>query len=160
MVKRSQFQIQQMAFMIVAVVIFFVLVGLFFLAYQSQSLRGSFAHLQRDKAISSLSVIANMPEISCGDLCVDVDKVEALSEKDYSDFWGIASLKVYKVYPSFGSSVVKCPAPDCNYWEIHNSGQGNISELPSYVSICRKVKEEGSIYDRCEIGKMLVGVKT
>jgi len=155
---RGQFQIQQMAFMIVAVVIFFVLVGLFFLMYQSRSLHGSFAHLQRDKAISALSILASMPEITCGDLCVDVDKVEALSEQDYSGFWGVASLKVFKVYPSSRSGK-KCPAPNCDYWEIYNSGQGNVSEYPSYVSICRKVKEQGNVYDKCEVGKLLVGVK-
>ena len=154
---KAQFQIQQMAFMIVAVVIFFELVGLFFLMYQSASLKGSYAQLQRDKAISSLSILSNMPEITCGDLCVDVDKVEAMVKQDYSSFWGIASIKVYKVYPSFGD-VVKCPAPDCNYWEIYDSEQDNIKEYSSYVSLYRKQLEKGSIYERYEIGKLVVGV--
>jgi len=155
--KRSQFQIQQMAFMIVAIVIFFVLVGLFFLMYQSASLKGSFAQLQRDKAISALSILSNMPEITCGDLCVDVDKVESILNKDYSGFWNVASVKIYKVSSS-SESVVKCPAPNCNYWEIYDSEQKNIKEFSSYVSLCRMQLKQGSIYEKCDIGKLVVGV--
>ena len=154
----AQFQIQQMAFMIVAVVIFFVLIGLFFLTYQSQGLKESHAQLEKDKAISSLSVIANLPEISCGDLCLDIDKIEVLSKEDYSGFWNVGSIKVYKIYPSF-NSVVKCPAVNCNYWEVFDGAQGNIKEYSTYVSLCRKNSEEGSIYDFCEVGKIAVGVK-
>lgn len=46
--KRSQMKIQQMAFMIVAVLFFFILVGLFFLGWQYKSVRGNFAQLQKE----------------------------------------------------------------------------------------------------------------
>ncbi len=156
--KRAQFQIQQMAFMIVAVVIFFVLVGMFFLVYQSRNLQGNYEQLQKDEAISSLSVLANIPELSCGSLCLDLDKVEVMANKDYSDFWALGSVKVYQVYPE-SSSIVKCPAPNCNYWEVYDSGQKNIKEYSTFVSVCRKKSEQGSVYDQCEIGKLVLGVE-
>ena len=156
--KRGQFQIQQMAFMIVAVVIFFVLVGLFFLMYQSRDIQGNYEQLQRDKAISSLSVIANMPEMSCGDLCVDIDKMEALIDRDYDEIWPVASVSVYKVYPSF-DMIVDCPGVGCNKWNVYDSRQEKVKEYSTYVSLCQKLSEGGSVYDKCEIGKLVVGVK-
>ena len=43
-------QIQQMAFMIVAVFFFFILVGLFFLAIQFKGIKSSAAQLQKEQA--------------------------------------------------------------------------------------------------------------
>jgi hypothetical protein len=61
---RGQMKIQQMAFMIVAVFFFFVLVGLFFLEIQFKDVKSGAADLQKEQAISSLRVIADMPELN------------------------------------------------------------------------------------------------
>ena len=162
--EKGQMKIQQMVFMIIAVFIFFALVSLFFLRIQLGDLNGSAAQLQKDEAISSLAVIANMPELSCSsseEFCLDEDKVSIMASNfsaDYKDFWSVASVKVYKVYPSF-SEVVECPALNCNYYEIFDNGQTNSKEYSTYVSICKKVKDSNYVYDKCEIGKLVVGVK-
>jgi len=72
-------------------------------------------------------------------------------------FWPVASVKVYLVYPAF-DEVKKCPGFNCNYYEIYDSGQSNVKEYSSYVSICKNMKELGG-EPRCEIGKLVVGVK-
>jgi len=82
----------------------------------------------------------------------------SLGEK-YEEFWPVASVRVYKVYPVFDEER-KCPGVDCNYYEIFNSGERVGLTYSSFVSICEKVKEFGSVYDRCEIGKIVVGVKS
>jgi len=162
--KEGQMKIMQMAFMIVGVFFFFVLVGLFFLGIVFKDVRGGAEELAREQAISSIEVIASMSELSYDSrdsMVVDEDKLRALKRglgDEYERFWPIASLEVYKVYPAF-DSVVKCPGAGCNYYEIYDSGQRNVEKFSSYVSICKRVKEFGSVYDKCEIGKMVVGVK-
>ena len=53
--------------------------------------------LAREQAISSLTTITNMPELTCGHLCLDVDKLEIMSNRDYSDIWPVESIKVYRI---------------------------------------------------------------
>ena len=163
--KIGQMKIQQMAFMIMAVFLFFLLVGLFFIGIQFKDVKGSAAQLQKDQAISSLRVIADMPELnydSSETMTVDEDKLMVMSGGNFSaaydDFWPVASVGVYKVYPKF-DAVKKCPGLGCNFYDIYDIGQKNVKTHSTFVSICKRVREEGSAYDRCEVGKLVVGVK-
>ncbi|MCK5321467.1 hypothetical protein KAJ38_02720 [Candidatus Pacearchaeota archaeon] len=164
-INRGQMEIQQMAFMILAVFLFFILVGLFFLGIQFKDIKKNVAQLQTEQAISSLKVIADMPELnydSHESMTLDEDKLRIMSGNlgtYYSEFWPVASVKVYKIYPKFNERV-KCPALNCNYFEIYDNGQESMKTYSTYVSICKKVKETGYIYDRCEVGKLVVGVIT
>jgi hypothetical protein len=148
---KGQLKIQQMAFMIIAVFIFFVLVGLVFLVWQFGGTKGSFEDLQKEQAISSLSVISDMPELSFDErksFQLDEDKLIVMSSfsEDYKDIWPVASVKAYTLDP-FSSYV------------IYDSGQTRVREYSTYVSICKRVKEFGSVYTKCEVGKLSVGVK-
>jgi len=161
---RGQFKIQQMAFMIMAVFFFFILVGLFFVGWVFKDVESSAERLQEDQSISSMKVIADMTELNCDsreDFCLDEDKLKVMTNSNlsriYADFWPVASVKVYRVYPAF-DSVVECPGAGCNYYEIFDNGQRNTKEFSTYVSICKKLKESGYVYDRCDVGKLLVGV--
>jgi hypothetical protein len=161
---KGQMKIMQMAFMIIGVFFFFVLVGLFVLGIMMKDISGGAEELAREEAISSLKTIAALPELSYdsrNSMTVDEDKLRVLAGgfgNTMDEFWPIASIEVYKVYPAF-SSVVACPANNCNYYNVYDSGQRNIQKVSSYVSICRRVRELGSTYDRCEIGKISVGMK-
>jgi hypothetical protein len=159
--KKAQTRIQQMAFMIVGLLFFFILVALFFLAWQYKSLRSGYELSQKDQAISSLKVISGMVELNCDssrEFCMDEDKLEIMSKKDYSQIWPVASIRVLKVYPAF-TRIIKCPAQGCNEYVIYDSGQSGTKEFSTYVSICKNLKENTFPYERCEIGKLLVGVK-
>ncbi|NPE27046.1 hypothetical protein HNV12_03525 [Methanococcoides sp. SA1] len=162
--KRGQMKIMQMSFMIIGVFFFFVLVGLFFLNISLKDVRGGAEQLQRDETISSLEVIAGMNEFSYDSgerFSVDEDKLAIMASgfgNNYFDFWPVASVEFYKVYPASGE-LLKCPAENCNYYEVYDSGQTNVEKFSSYVSICKRIKEFGSVYDKCEIGKIVVGVK-
>jgi len=158
-------KIMQMAFMIVAVLFFFVLVGLFFLTIQFKDVKSSATQLQQEQAISSLSVISDMPELnydSSESFTLDEDKLRVMSGNFsgiYDDFWPVASVSVYKLWPA-STELKECPGgPDCNYYNIYDSGQKNKRTYSTYVSICKKVKESGFVYDKCSIGKLEVGVK-
>lgn len=157
-------KIMQMAFMIMGVFFFFILVGLFFITITFKDIRNSAGDLATEEAISSLKIISSTSELNYNSryaMSVDEDKLKVLASgkgEDYEKFWPVASLEVYKVYPQF-SEVIPCPASDCNYYKVYDSGQKNVQKISSYVSICKRVKEFGSAYDKCEIGKMVVGVK-
>ena len=159
----GQMKIMQMAFMIVAVFFFFVLVGLFFLSIQFKDVKGSAAQLQREQAISSLRVIADMPELSYDSseaITLDEDKLRIMTGgfgDVYEEFWPVASVAAYKLWP-VASELKPCPGVDCNYYELYDNGQSNIRTYSTYVSICKKVKESGFVYDKCEVGKLEVGV--
>ena len=160
---KGQMKIQQMAFMIVAVFFFFILVGLFFLGIQFSKINSSAAQLEKEQAISSLSVIADMPEFnfdSSESFTLDEDKLKILSgnfSSGYEELWPVASIEVYKVYPSSGE-VVDCPGVGCNYYKIFDNGQSNIKKYSTFVSVCNKINE-GGVYDVCDIGKLVVGVR-
>ena len=162
---RGQMKIQQMAVMIVAVFFFFILVGLFFLGIVFRDVKGGAEDLQRAQAISSLGVIADMPELnydSSWSMSLDEDKLRIMSGEfggGYNSFWPVAFIGVYKVYPRF-DEVVECPGVGCNYYSIYDSGQSNVKTYSAYVSICKKVRESGSTYDECEIGKLVLGVRS
>ena len=162
-ISRGQMKIQQMTFMILAVFFFFILVGLFFLGIQFRDVKQSAAQLQTEQAISSLKVIADMPELnydSRESMTLDEDKLKIMSGNFgsyYSEFWAVASVKVYKIYPKF-NELVKCPALNCNYFEVYDNGQESVKTYSTYISICKKIKETGYVYDKCEVGKLVVGV--
>ncbi len=161
---KGQMKIMQMSFMIIGVFFFFILVGLFVLGVMFKDIRGGAEDLSREQAISSLEIISAMPEFSYEareSMTIDEDKLQVMSGGfgvKYGEFWPIASLEVYKVYPAFDKTI-KCPSANCNYYDVYNSGQNNVEKFSSYVSICKRVKEFGSVYDKCEVGKIVVGMK-
>jgi hypothetical protein len=161
---RAQMKIMQMAFMIVAVFFFFVLVGLFFVGIQFKDVAGNAAQLQKEQAISSLRVIADMPELnydSSKAITLDEDKLRVMSGPFglyYEQLWPVASVSVYKIWP-VANQLKECPGVGCNYYKIYDNGQTNVQTYSTYVSICNKVKEDGYVYDRCEVGKLEVGMK-
>jgi hypothetical protein len=168
-------QIQQMVFMILGIFLFFILVGLFFLSVSLGGLRRSASELNEEQALSSLNVLADMPELnydSRSSLTLDEDKLRVMSGSlgnTYEGFWPVASIKVYKLYPRFDSPI-KCPAADCNYFDVYtpsgyenlsagDSDEESIKTTSTYVSICKITKTSGYVYDDCEVGKLVVGVK-
>ena len=182
---KGQYKIQQMAFMILAIFFFFVLVGLFFVGWQFANVKKNVAQLQEEKALSALKVIADSTELNCDqseDYCIDRDKLIAFSEHShlYADFWSIASIELLMVYPprserqldlsggngensSFPTTnayaddePILCPAPGCDYYVLYDSGQVNKQTFSAYVTVCEKVDRSHEI---CELAKLLLGVK-
>lgn len=166
-IKRSQMRIQQMAFMIVAVFFFFILVGLFLLQVFLGEIRGSAQEREREQVFSILETLSQLPEFSCSErssFCVDEDKIFAMKIPQintvYSEFWPISSIKIFKIKKNF-SGLIECPALNCNYYKIYeDKTQDQKYEIASYVSICKKMKDSsGYVYDSCELGKLSIGMK-
>ena len=161
---RGQLKIQQMAFMLIAVTLFFVLVGMFVLSIQLSGLKSSAAVLEEKNAMLLVTKLANSPEFSCGEAfknkrtnCIDSDKVLILKENinKYDNFWGVENIEIRKIYPiSEDKECTLDTYPDCNIIKIR---EGKItSEVSNFVSLCRKESIEGEVYDKCELAKLIV----
>jgi len=165
---RGQMKIQQTAFMLLAITLFFVLVGLFILVFRMGGLRETATILEEDNAMLLVSKLANSPEFSCGDAfgtskvdCVDADKVMALKENInvYEGFWGVSSIEIRKIYPK-SETDIECNLltyPDCNLIQIK---KGTGYSVSNFVSLCRKETFEGSPYNKCELAKLMVSYES
>ena len=153
-----------MAFMLIAVTLFFVLVGMFVLVFRFSTLQESAELLEEKNAMLLVTKLANSPEFSCGNAfgkspvnCVDSDKVMALKKniQRYSGFWGVSGIEIRKIYPKLESEVI-CNIdnyPDCNIIKIVSAAGTGVS---NFVSLCRKENFENQVYDKCELAKIIV----
>ena len=106
--KKAQMKIQQMAFVLIAVTLFFVFVGLFVFMVMFSGLQESADMLKEENALVLVSKLANSPEFSCEQAfgerianCIDSDKVMALSQDSskYSELWDVEGIEIRKIYP-------------------------------------------------------------
>lgn len=162
MKKSGQYKIQQMAFMILAIFFFFVLVGLFFVGWQFASVKRGFAELQEEKALSALKVIADSTELNCDqseDWCIDKVKLIAFGENSglYRDYWSVASIEVLMVFPNPNEDEpILCPLEGCDYYVLYDSGQRNRRTYSAYVTVCETIDMS---HEFCELAKLILGVK-
>lgn len=153
-----------MAFMLIALILFFALVGMFFLTLQFSKIKETAGILEEKNALLLVTKLANSPEFSCGESfgtgkvnCVDSDKVMALrnNAKKYKDFWGVNNIEIRKIYPENNGK--ECTAgiyPNCDIIKIE---KGIItSEYPNFISLCRKESVGDESFDKCEIAKLMV----
>ena len=159
--KKGQVKIQQTAFVLLAITLFFILVGMFFLVGILSGLKEKASSLREDDAESLVSKLANSPEFSCADRlkgdCIDSDKVMALRSyiDEYENFWPIDKLQIVKVYPN-SASPVECNYsnyPDCDFINLI-SGEG--TGVSNFVALCRKEIFKDESYDKCEIAEIIV----
>ncbi len=153
--RRSQMKIQEMSFMLLALVLFFIIAGLFFLIVSNSSLKKDYEALSRGKTISSVATLAAAPELSCGEqVCIDADKLLSLKNSAvFGNFWEMAGLVVKKVYP-YSSEEIECNADNfetCNVFTLKKPDSGFV-EVSSFVSLCRKEAAGSYNYDKCELG--------
>ena len=162
--KKAQLKIQQMAFMLIAVTLFFILVGMFVLSIYLSDLRNTALVFEEKNARLLVAKLANSPEFSCGEAfkgkktnCIDADKVMMLRENinKYSGFWDVENIEIRIIYPE--STNIECTLenyPDCNIIKIRD---GPITEeFSNFVSLCRKASLDGEVYNKCEIAKLMV----
>jgi hypothetical protein len=161
---KGQMKIQQMAFVLMAIFIFFAIVGLFYFSVSTGSFRSDVEKIREQEAIESVRKISGTPEFAwtvydCA-ACIDFDKILVLKEKaSYKDFWkGVPYLKIERVYPRYESE--ECSRgvyPECNSITIIDSGRNTITHS-SFVALCRY--DSGNGFDRCELGKVIMGFET
>ena len=156
--RKGQMKIQEMAFVLIAIMIFFALVALFYFTIRMNELKGTAATLQEDAARAAVQTLASSPEFGwtateCSN-CVDMDKLMAIKNlSEYKKFWGLDYLKIERVYPIGNGECTAGNYPTCA--SITLIPKSNFGTPPSaFVSLCRYDFKEGQSYARCEIGKI------
>jgi len=159
--KKAQMKIQQMAFMLLAVFLFFALIGMVFISFKLSGLKEAAAILEEKNAMFLVSKISNSPEFSCGQSfgttktnCIDMDKAMALKKNinNYVSFWGVENIEIRKIYPDLGEIV--CDSgnyPDCSLLRILSGDSSGIG-ISSFVALCRIEQGES----KCELGKIII----
>jgi hypothetical protein len=146
--RKGQMKIQQMAFMLVATVIFFSMVGLIYFSITLTNLRTQAEDLRKNEAREIVKSISRTPELSftstttCSQ-CLDLDK--ALLLKDlahsgaYENFWDLDYLEVEIVYPHVSGQVecTRANYPNCNKLVIINKTENFGLASSAFVSLAR-----------------------
>ena len=155
-------KIQQMAFVLVAMMIFFAMISLVYLSIRTTGLKKEVVSLREDEARELVRKMSGTPEFSWKEdcaTCIDLDKVFALKERQaYKGFWNLDYLAVSLIYPEKEGECTKTNYPDCRTITIINeTGEIGIP-FGAFVSICRWVSEGGG-YEKCELGKIFASGK-
>ncbi len=162
---KAQIKIQQTAFMLIAITIFFVLAGVFILAFKISDIRESAEALQEENAMLLIAKIANSPEFSCGKAfgsktnCIDSDKVFMLKEHIgvYEDFWGVSKIEIRIIYPEKENRVCTLQNyPNCNVIELKDDDMDSY-EVSTFVSLCRKESSKDGFTDKCDLARIMIG---
>src|SRR3989344_607195 len=158
---KGQFKIQQMVFIIVALIILFGIVSVFFVSIRFGGLKSNVEDLRKEAVLESVRKLAGNPEFAwimsddCAS-CVDMDKLLLLKNRDsYKGFYkDISLLKVSRVYPTYSAS--ECTLqnyPDCNAITIIQGD--NYEGYESFVSLCGYDSQINNY--KCELGKIIMG---
>ena len=167
MKRKAQLQIQQMAFMLVGIILFFILVGLFALSIVYSSLEKGAGKIEEERVLSSISNLADAPEFSCVGSkinCIDGDKVVALMQNNnYKNFWPFTSLVVVREsgFDKSEEDMINCNADtwineSCDKFVIYDKEAENERLVSSFVSLCN-TKYDAGVYEKCELAKFIAG---
>ncbi len=160
---RAQLKIQQMAFMIIAVFIFFVLVGLFALNLVLSNMHKQANLIGEERAKLGVMSVIETPEFSCGKPnCVDADKLIGIANRQgYSGYWFFSSLEVIKLGKN-ESAMIDCNKanyPNCDKFIVYDKNIANQRKISNFIVLCRKEYENSYTYDKCEMAKIIVGIE-
>jgi hypothetical protein len=162
--KKSQIRIQEMAFMLVGIVMFFTFVALFGFSVYFNMLKTDAQHIAEEKTLSAIKNLAGSPEFYCSTSktnCIDSDKAMALSNNlNYEKFYSFSRLEIIKssAFKKDSKDVVKCTManyPDCEDIVIYDKNVAYEKAVSSYVALCRLEKENDANYQKCEIAKLV-----
>ena len=161
---KGQLKIQQMAFMLLAVTLFFVLVLLFYLTIKTAGLEKDFVNSEKEKAAGLVMRLASSPEFvfeggSSGIKGVDADKIMVLKDNSkYKEFWGVEGIIIKKLYPpNTNTECTQNNYPNCNLIKVFTTKKS--APTGSYIALCRKESVSGNSYDRCELALLMIETK-
>lgn len=158
--KRGQLKIQEMAFVLLAVVFLFALIFLFFVQFQISMVSQQARMIREEGTIALLDYVAAMPEFGCSGLeeivCVDIDKLKAFNGTDpenirlrnnYEKLWEgakVLRVSVEKMYPGSGEYLV------------YQSDEITFAEAAETYSTFIPVCEASFGSTLCEVGRIKI----
>ena len=162
-------KIQQMAFMLMAVTLLFVLVLLVVIVFKFAGLKESATALEEKNAMLLSTKLANSPEFACGSAfygektnCIDTDKIMMLKQNidKYQGFWGnVLSIEVIKIGAKGKTECSLGNYPNCEKISLKQDVSGKGIFLNNFVSLCRKDNFEEEVYNHCDLGLLRLSYK-
>jgi len=133
--KKAQMKIQEMAFVLLALVLLAVIGLIFMLKISGQKITESAEDIKAQTTVSLLEKIANIPEIncfckpSCRINCIDADKVSILQSMPSSQkeliFQGVSNATIVRVYP------------EGNDLSIYSGEPSNAPVYSTFINLCQ-----------------------
>jgi len=151
--RKAQIKIQEMAFVMLAIVLLAVIALIFFMRVSSEKIKSEGEFAKQQTAISLLDKIASLTELSCaqgtGTICIDEKKAEIVSSDDYQArmkniFQGINETRIRRIYPS-GDDIV-----------VYKAGKVSQS-YSTFISLCKQEKVGYSMEWKCGIALLELG---
>jgi len=152
--KKGQMKIQEMAFVLIAVIILFGIIFLFYARFEFNKVQSLSTELREERAITFIRTVASMPELRCSEsilkvseaACLDLDKLKAFNSSlslrnSYRKIWTssyITEVVVQEIFP--GNSIYK----------IYDETPGEESYF-SFMPLCSK--------DKCIIARLIVSIR-
>lgn len=156
--RKGQLKVQEMAFVLVAIMIFFAIVAIFYISVRFNSLENRVIDQRSEEAKETIRKLAYTPEFAwtSGDCegCVDMDKALLLkdqSRKYYQNLWNLDYLSIEVLYPKREGECTKSSYPNCKSLVIINKTSNFGTVEGSFVSVCRQEFSQRG-YARCELG--------
>ena len=144
--KKAQIKIQEMAFVLLALVLLAGIVFIFVLRFQAGNLEKAGELAKQKEAISLLEKIAALPELNCenGAICIDEDKALIVSQNQD---------KVKNLFQNIKKAQVRRIWPAGDILTIYQSGHGNQS-YATFINICKQEKVGIYFEWSCGIGQL------
>ena len=157
---RAQLKIQEMAFVLVAFILFFALVSLFYLSLRTQNVSESAAALRESEAQALVRKLSGSPELRFGGCsqCVDFEKALLLKKSLASAganerLWDLDYLAIDILYPQrAGGECTLASYPQCNHTTILKTTQNYGVATRAFVTLC--YWESGKEYIRCDLATL------
>lgn len=147
---KGQLKIQEMAFVLLALVLLGVIVFIFYARLQSQHLKSAAEELKQERALSLRDKIASLPEIKCSEkMCIDRDKAEIFKEyKNDNLFQGLAEVRIMQIYPEDKEMML---------YSSHALNE-TFTRYHTFINICEQ-KRIGDIFNyECGLGILVIGI--
>ena len=163
---RGQLKVQEMAFALVAILIFFGIIALFFFKIYFSDIQTSVEDQRAEEASQLVRKLASTPEFSFSqggqqvcEGCIDFDKAVTLKNRpEYRDFWNIDYLMIEKIYPSSQGECSNANYPNCRTLTLVNNSNYTGIASSTYISLCR-IEFKGLNYYKCELGRIYASGK-
>jgi len=161
---KAQIKIQEMAFVLVAFVVFFVIAGLFYLSLRMSGVRGDVQAQSESDAQELIRTLAETPELRWSSTasdcegCIDMDKAILLKDdklKIFSELWNVDRLSLEIIYPEKNGECSSVNYPECGEITLLNKST-SYKLYGSFVSLCRLDSSGSRI---CYLGKIYSSAK-
>lgn len=153
---KGQMKIQEMSFVLIAIMIFFCIAALIFFKITLGNLSQNIQDQRSSEASELVRKIAQTPEFSFtsfGDCssCLDLDKAFSIKDlKSYNNFFNLEYLQFEIRYPNKTGECSKTNYPNCATVTLGNNSYGG-DVKSSFVALCR-VDYNLKPYKKCELG--------